>query len=36
MLTGIAIGDKISSVKVKILKSINEYNIFNDGDILVT
>ena len=36
MLTGIAIGDKISSGKVKILKSIDEYNIFNDGDILVT
>ena len=36
MLKGIAIGDKISNGKVKILKSIDEYSKFNNGDVLVT
>lgn len=36
LLKGIAVGDKISSGKVKILNNINEHYLFNDGDILVT
>ena len=33
---GVAVGDKISSGKVKLLKSIQEYKNFNKGDIIVT
>ena len=36
LLTGVAVGDKVSHGKIKILKSIYEFNKFNDGDILVT
>ena len=36
LLKGIAVGDKISSGKIKILKSIKEHKKFNEGDILVT
>lgn len=36
ILKGIAIGDKISSGKVKNLKSVKEFKKFNPGDILVT
>lgn len=36
LVNGVAVGDKISSGKVKILKSIKEHLAFNDGDILVT
>ncbi len=36
ILKGIAVGDKISSGKVKNLKSIKEFKKFNPGDILVT
>lgn len=33
---GIAVGEKISKGKVKVLNSIKEHHLFNDGDILVT
>jgi pyruvate,water dikinase len=33
---GIAVGEKISTGKVKILTSIKEHHLFNTGDILVT
>ena len=36
ILTGVAVGDKISSGKVKILDNINEFEKFEKGDILVT
>ena len=36
LITGVAVGDKISSGKVKILKDLHEYAKFNKGDILVT
>jgi len=36
LITGVSVGDKISTGKVKILKSINEYESFEKGDILVT
>jgi pyruvate,water dikinase len=36
LLKGIAVGDKISSGKIKILKSIKDHKKFNEGDILVT
>ena len=35
ILKGIAIGEKISSGRVKRLTSVSEYRSFNDGDILV-
>jgi pyruvate,water dikinase len=33
---GIAIGEKISTGKIKILNSVKEHYLFNNGDILVT
>lgn len=36
LLSGVAVGDKISSGKIKILKDISEFEKFNQGDILVT
>jgi pyruvate,water dikinase len=33
---GIAVGEKISTGKVKVLNSVKEHHLFNDGDILVT
>jgi pyruvate, water dikinase len=36
LLTGIAVGDKISSGKIKILQSFSEAEQFQPGDILVT
>jgi pyruvate,water dikinase len=36
LIRGVAVGDKISSGKVKILKDIHDYAKFNKGDILVT
>lgn len=36
ILTGVAVGDRISSGKVKILKDIHDSDDFNEGDILVT
>ena len=36
LLSGVSVGDKISSGKIKILKSIDDYESFEKGDILVT
>jgi pyruvate,water dikinase len=36
LVTGVAVGDKISSGKIKILHDINDFEQFNKGDILVT
>jgi pyruvate,water dikinase len=36
LVTGVSVGEKISSGKVKILNSMSEYKLFNKGDILVT
>ncbi len=36
LLTGVAVGDKISSGKIKLLESFSEAGKFNPGDILVT
>ena len=36
ILTGVAVGDKVSSGKVKILKDIYDSKNFDNGDILVT
>lgn len=36
LVTGVAVGDKISSGKVKILKDIYDCDHFQEGDILVT
>jgi pyruvate,water dikinase len=36
LVSGVSVGDKISSGKVKILKSIDEFESFQPGDILVT
>ena len=36
LVTGVAVGDKISSGKVCVLSSMKEYSKFNKGDILVT
>jgi pyruvate, water dikinase len=36
LVTGVSVGDKISSGKVKILKDMSEFGSFNKGDILVT
>ena len=36
LLTGVAVGDKISSGNIKILDSFADAEIFNKGDILVT
>jgi pyruvate, water dikinase len=36
LITGIAVGNQISSGKVCILKSMKEHRVFNDGDVLVT
>lgn len=36
LVSGVSVGDKISSGKVKILKSIDEFELFEKGDILVT
>lgn len=36
LFTGVAVGDKISAGKVKVLKNIHDCDHFNKGDILVT
>jgi pyruvate,water dikinase len=36
LITGVSVGDKISSGKIKILKSIHEFEKFKKGDVLVT
>ena len=36
LITGVSVGKKISNGKIKMLKSMDEYNLFNKGDILVT
>ena len=36
LITGVSVGDKISSGKIKILKSIHEFEKFEKGDIVVT
>ena len=36
LLTGVAVGDKISSGKVRVISRIDDYKEFNEGDILVT
>ena len=36
LLSGVAVGEKISSGRIKVLKSIHEFARFNPGDILVT
>lgn len=36
IVSGVAVGEKISSGKVKILKSMDEFDLFEHGDILVT
>lgn len=36
LVTGVAVGDKISSGKIKVLQNISEYKLFTQGDILVT
>jgi len=36
LIRGVAVGDKISNGKVKILQSMKQYKEFQDGDILVT
>ena len=36
LVTGVSVGDKISSGKIKILKSIDDFEQFQKGDILVT
>jgi pyruvate,water dikinase len=36
ILTGVSVGSKISSGKVKLLNSVSQYKDFNKGDILVT
>ena len=36
LISGVAVGDKISSGKIKVLRNMSEYKLFNAGDILVT
>ena len=36
LCSGISVGDKISRGKVKLSKNVDEYHLFNSGDILVT
>jgi pyruvate,water dikinase len=36
LLSGVSVGEKISTGKVKYLKNINEFEKFDNGDILVT
>ena len=36
LVSGVSVGEKISSGKVKYLKSIDEFKKFNKGDILIT
>lgn len=36
LVSGVAVGEKISSGKVKILESMDEFDLFEPGDILVT
>ena len=36
LVSGVSVGDKISSGKIKILESINDFEKFEKGDILVT
>ena len=36
LIKGVAVGDKISSGKIKLLKDIHDCDDFNEGDILVT
>jgi pyruvate,water dikinase len=36
LISGVAVGDKISAGKIKVLRNMSEYKLFNAGDILVT
>ncbi len=36
LINGVAVGEKISSGKIKILERLDQYELFNKGDILVT
>jgi pyruvate, water dikinase len=36
LIKGVAVGDKISSGKIKLLKDIHDCDDFNEGDVLVT
>jgi pyruvate,water dikinase len=36
LISGVAVGDKISAGKIKVLRNMSEYKLFNPGDILVT
>lgn len=36
LIKGVAVGEKISNGKIKILNNLNEFSKFNKGDILVT
>jgi len=36
LIKGVAVGDKISSGKIKLLKEIHDCDDFNEGDVLVT
>ena len=36
LATGVAVGDKISTGKARLLKSMKEHLLFQEGDILVT
>ena len=36
LVSGVAVGEKISSGRVKILESMDEFDLFEQGDILVT
>lgn len=36
LVTGVAVGDKISSGKICVLKDVSEFKLFQKGDILVT
>ena len=36
MISGVAVGEKISCGKIKVLKDVSEFRNFNKGEILVT
>jgi len=36
LVTGVAVGEKITAGKIKCLTDISQHNLFNEGDILVT
>ncbi len=36
LISGVAVGEKISTGKIKLLRSLDEYEKFEKGDILVT